>query len=503
MSLALVVLVAGCAQVGPEADPRSAATTDEVSAGFELIRDDAEALAAFMRAFPKGGDIHHHLIGTPTPELFMRIGAERRFCLDPELLVAAPGPCAPPSIAFTDLAAHPALRDRLQLAWSLHDRTPGADDVPAHFFGVFPKIWSLSETRGLILAHLKRAAAQENVLYLETQLQTPGATDRLRSAGMAIGEGQDVLLMREGLRRSGELEAAVQASLAELRGYEARVESELGCATSRIPACDVAHRYQMYALRILPNPMVLADMILAFEVASRSPLVVGVNVVGFEGNDNALSNYSTHMRALSALRDEYPGVRLALHAGELTAREAGAAALQTHVPEAVYGAGADRIGHGNAIATSANREALLTYLSERGIPVEISLTSNHWLLGLEGQAHHLPLLYDNNVPFTLNTDDAGIFETDLSREYTVAAQKYKWLTYRDFKTLSRRAIEVSFLPGASYFRDLESGRAVAACADPASARCGDFLDGSARARLQHRLESRFTAFERNAGAREW
>lgn len=497
-------MAAGCA--APSEAPVDQATTGSGSASamvqrFERLRRDADQLAAFMRAFPKGGDIHHHLIGTPTPDLFMKVGAQRGFCIEPDSLAASAGPCASDAVAFSDLDARPDLQERLRDAWSLRAFQPGADDVPAHFFGVFPQIWSLSDDRGLLLAHLKRQASNENLVYLETQLQTPAATDAIRAAAMAVGEGSDVLALRAALREQGALDAFVAQSLGTIDAYETTVLQALGCDSAPDAAgCNVAHRYQMYALRILPNPMVLADMILAFEVAHNSPLVVGVNVVGFEGDANALANYRTHMAALGALRDAYPDVRLALHAGELTPREAGEPALRSHVPDAVYVARADRIGHGNAIATSANRAALLDYLARNRIPVELSLTSNHWLLGLTGDTHHLPLLWNAGVPFTLNTDDAGIFVTDLSREYTVAARNYPWLDYQAFKRLSRLSLEVSFLEGPSLWQSVETGDRHAACDSLASADCDAFVQSSARATAQRQLERRFADFERRVMA---
>ncbi len=494
MRLAVVaawLALAGCAMA-----PQDDAPTVDATAAFEALRGDADALADLMRRFPKGGDIHHHLIGTPTPDLFMDVGAMRGFCLVPATLEARPGPCTDDTVAFAALGQRDDLRERLRDAWSLRALTPGDDNVPAHFFGVFPQIWSLSHDRGLLLARLKRDASAQNILYLETQLQTPAATDAIRGAAMAVGEGDDVMALRQALTDNGALSRAVDQSLNDLAAYDATARRELGCdAQPDAAGCDVAHRYQVYALRILPRPMVLADMILAFELAARSPMVVGVNVVGFEGDPNSLANYADHMAALGALRAAYPTVRLALHAGELTAREAGAGALRSHVPDAVYVARAHRIGHGNAIATSAARPELLRYLADNNITVELSLSSNHWLLGLAGEAHHLPLLWDAGVPFTLNTDDAGIFVTDLSREYALAAKRYRWLDYGAFVLLTRRSLEAAFIDGESLWASIGKGVTVADCAVLDSARCDAFVARSPRARLQRELERRLDQFE--------
>ncbi len=436
--LAVVLIAPGCTSTRPDADLAADA--------FARVRGDEVALRRFMQAFPKGGDIHHHLVGAPTPDMFMRAGAEGGLCLDPGSLAATPGPCAGASISFDEVMKDAALSSRLADAWSMRQFSAGDDAAPAHFFGIFPQIWPLVDDRGLILALLKQQAASENVLYLETQLQAPAATDALRAAAMALPATDDVLALRDQLSQNGELERNVVFALATLKRYGQTSASRLGCASQQPdPGCAVEHRFQIYALRILPTQMVLADMILAYELATRAPDVVGVNVVGFEGDRNALANYDLHMRALGQLAVTYPQVRLSLHAGEITAREADAEALATHVPQAVYTAGARRIGHGNAIATSARRDTLLEDLAFTKTAVEVSLTSNELLLGLAGSEHHFKQVWDAGVPVTLNTDDAGMFMTDLSREYMLAAQRYAWLTYADFKILSRQALEVSFL----------------------------------------------------------
>ncbi len=486
--LTLLLLATGCTATLVPVDPAGAA--------FERLRNDEAALRGFMRAFPKGGDIHHHLVGAPTPEMFMLAGAEGGFCLDPASLGAVPGPCTGSTVAFADVMQDADLSERLADAWSMRQFGRGDDAAPAHFFGIFPQIWPVVDDRGFLLAQLKKQAAAENLLYLETQLQVPAATDALRAAAMALPPTDDVVALREALRADGILERHVTGGLATLQRYSDTSAFHLKCKSKAPdPGCAVEHRFQIYALRILPTPMVLADMILAFELAARAPAVVGVNVVGFEGDSNALANYDLHMRALGQLAVAYPDVRLALHAGEITAREADADALATHVPKALYTAAARRIGHGNAIATSAERATLLEDLAITKTAVEVSLTSNELLLGLVGADHHLKLVWDAGIPVTLNTDDAGIFATDLSREYLLAAQRYPWLTYEDFKTLSRQALEVSFLSGASWWRDGVTSQPVAVCAARSSTTCAQFLDSSDRARLQAQLEDRLADFE--------
>lgn len=467
-----------------------------VAKRFAALRDDPVALARFMRAFPKGGDIHHHLIGAPTPETLIEVGIAQGYCAHPATLAVTRGPCAGELQPLAQVMADAAQRERLIDLWSMRGFGRGDDRAAEHFFGIFPLIWPVVEDRGELLARLMIAAQAENVLYLETQLQVPAPTEQLRALAMQSGAQPDVLALREQLRSRPEFAGIVQDARDGLRAYRARARERLQCDGVRAHrACSVATRFQIYALRILPLPMVFADMILAFELAASVEEVVAVNVVGYEGDAVALADYDQHMRALRALSGVYPGVNLASHAGELTAREAGPKALGDHIEQAVYVAGARRIGHGVAIASADNRAQLLRDLAQQRRAIEVCLTSNELLLGVAGDQHPLQLLWDAGVPVVLATDDAGIFRTDLSREYTLAASRYPWLSYADFKTLARRSIDLSFLPGESLWRNVEQAEPVAQCKARQSDECGVFLGSNRRAAVAAQLELALQNFE--------
>jgi hypothetical protein len=138
-------------------------------------------------------------------------------------------------------------------------------------------------------------------------------------------------------------------------------------------------------------------------------------------------------------------------------------------------------------------------MRERGVTVEICLSSNAIILGVSGAAHPLSAYLAAGVPVTLATDDAGVSRSSLTGEYAraVAAQG---LTYPQIKAMVRRSLTAAFVPGESLWAAPDSARTVAVCADSLGAAhpteaCATFLASSERARLQWTLEGQLTAFE--------
>jgi adenosine deaminase len=176
--------------------------------------------------------------------------------------------------------------------------------------------------------------------------------------------------------------------------------------------------------------------------------VVSINPVQPEDGYVAGRDYDLHMRMFAFFKGQYPKVRLTLHAGELTAGLVPPRRLHDHIRDAIEKGHADRIGHGVDVMLEDEPFELLKLMKDRGIMVEINLTSNDVILGVTGSRHPLPIYMKYGVPVALSTDDEGVARSDITHEYVRAVRDYK-LSYADLKKLSRTGLEHGFLDDAA------------------------------------------------------
>ncbi len=129
------------------------------------------------------------------------------------------------------------------------------------------------------------------------------------------------------------------------------------------------------------------------------------------------------------------GYKSAPHSGE----DAGADAVQ-HTIESLA---PERILHG---VRSVEDPALVRQLVERNIALSLCPTSNV-LLGVckTIEEHPLRELWDAGVTFSVNTDDPGFFDCDLTGEYAIAG-RLLGLDREGYAKLARDSVDTSFAP---------------------------------------------------------
>jgi hypothetical protein len=504
---------AGCgapAQCAAEAEERAA---DKL----QSLLDDSAALQGFLREVPKGGDLHHHLSGAVYAETYMQWArAEGGYCINmgSSNYLALSTSCA--SGATPVPAPSDSLFPKVVAAWSMEGFVPsGSVTGHDHFFATFGKFGAISGNHhGKMLADVMARAATENEVYIELMLTSNSSGQNLGQDVWSANHGSTTLseshlaaFHAELLAASG-LSGAVNAITNRVQQSESEAYSILGCAgTQPAPGCSVATRYMVYISRSGTTAGVFGQLVAAYEAAIKDPRVVAVNLVGPEDGTTALSRYDLHMAMLGYLYDAYrltnkSPLRLSLHAGELAAKymppgyDIGSI---DHVRKAMHVARADRIGHGVDARLESDGKGLLSELSDNKVLIEICLSSNIQILEISGAEHPLNSFISAGVPVALATDDQGVSRSSMAGEY-LRAVKDQALDYRQLKTMARNSLQYSFLPGASLWAATEPYQPVDACAadlgtEPAPPDCAQLLAGSARARVQWELESRFRRFE--------
>lgn len=412
-------------------------------------------LTLFFTRMPKGGDLHHHYSGAIYAEQFLDWVDQNGLCIhqdsyriETDLAVVAAERkvdlAARNCLSAGDLVANDRVYRELLQHWSSKDfDNHGAIQPPPdrQFFETFGYFGPVSENHlNAGLKQLKERAISENVSYIETMLRlAPPIEDSAFDQRIEQTAGDDAL---DAVFRSQAIaltqDARFQKSLGD---YLAKIEA----SSAGIDDARFTMRYQAYVLRLLAPSQVFSSMLAGFKAASQSPLVVGVNIVGAENQNVSMRDYTLHMKMFRFLKAQFPGVKVALHAGELALGMVPPEGLRFHIDQALSIAGADRIGHGMDLAHESNAPAILAQMRKNDIPVEVNLTSNDFILGIRGQSHPVTLYRKYGVPFVLSTDDAGVSRNTLTNEYVLFASRYQ-PAYAQIKKLSYNGLRYAFLP---------------------------------------------------------
>ncbi len=469
------------------------------------------ALYAFLEKFPKGADLHVHLSGAVYAETFIRDAGQDGLCVDPAALKLAQPPCKGKLVPASALSgnmtsANQDLYDKLIDAFSLRSFVP-MPSLSGHdqFFSTFDRFSGLKGTHtGEWVDEIAARSAAQNQQYLEL-METP-PFDHARQIAHETGWNPDLPALRQKLIDRG-LFQEVGADRDEVRNAEAQRRRIEHCGSGdATPACQVETRYIYQILRGFPPEQVFAQTLLGFETIQKTmdaqePGFIGINFVMPEDGYISMRDYTLHMKMLDYLHSLYPRVPISLHAGELAPGLVPPEGLRFHIRQAVELGHAQRIGHGVDVMYEDNAPALLKELAAKHVMIEINLSSNEGILGVEGDEHPFPIYRLNHVPVALSTDDEGVSRIDLTHEYVRAAIDYN-LTYQDLKQMARTGMEHSFLPGQSLWDAPDRFISLTpACsgqdlgADSASPTCKAFLAGSEKAAAQWELERRLRVFE--------
>jgi adenosine deaminase CECR1 len=403
----------------------SCVTAAPFSARFEEIKRTATPteLYTFLYALPKGGDLHNHLGGAILPEWWYAVATDparnggdvfyTRTKFSTGLDTGAPLILFHTVRGYTHAKFPPALQaDYVRLdalapadkqAWldSLRLERPG-EGRKEFFDWIWPRMDELHENldvTGNVLIETMKAYGAEGLRYLETQQGAFGFHD---NAGGSIAPTAVADFFR---RRLAQPDAV---------------------------ATGVTVRFQITVLRFAPNAEELLSKKYRFVDAHRD-LWVGLNMAGIEENDKG--NPSRFLATYRELRRQIPAVALSIHAGEMDGPDA-------HVRDTLL-LGATRIGHG--VNLIMDEDTLLLLQQTRRVLVEINLISNRLLeYSSDLRTNPFPEYLRTGIPVCLNTDDRGMWDSNLTDEYYAGVTTFN-LSWDELVQMGRNSLSFSFV----------------------------------------------------------
>lgn len=455
-ALAFALLLAGPAAAADTAGSVADRRAERVQARLSSIGNDPIAMRQFFVGLPKGADLHQHLSGTVYAEPMLSWAAADGLCLTPATWALSAPPCTSPAITAASVLNDAGTQAQIVNQWSMRFFTPtGTDSGHNHFFATFGLFgWVFSPQRvGDGLAQVLTQAARDHVVRVETKVTPNGSgASALATALVAAAPAAATDPSRFGealaILRSAGLEAQATVASTTTDIWTTRAAADLGCGTPDAqPGCSVDYDFVAQTNRNAPPANVFSSLAVAFATASHDARWVGVDLVGPEDGVTSLADYGLHMQMVRFLSQQYPGVRIDLHAGELVPSLVPPADLTSHVEQAVRIAGTDRVGHGVDIAGEQDARSLMRLMRTRHVTVEIALSSNQQILKVGPRTSQFRTYRAAGVPMVLVTDDAGVSRSDLSEQYAMA---YRWfhLTYADLKALSYQGVRSAFVSTA-------------------------------------------------------
>jgi len=419
--------------------------TAVTAARFSAIRSDPTALRAFVRAMPKGGDLHVHLSGAVYAEDLIAWAKDKNLCAAQATKIVDCKEAG--SVPMADVVAKQSLYDDLVNALSMRAFLPNAENPSGHdqFFATFGRFggvtWLIpAEMTAAMLRHYAADAVQHTELMITLLPFDYGPKLMAAIAGVA---GNEERLKR---LKEGDLEAAVVDAAKTIDAQRSQ------------PGCGVSYKYIAQVNRNADEASVFVQTAFAAALARADKRVGGLNFVGPEDYRVAREDYRRHMETIGFLAKDVP---VALHAGELWIGIVPPDDLSFHIRQAVEVAGARRIGHGVALSFERRSNELLDAMRRKPVAVEINLTSNDVILGVRGNDHPLMAYWTARVPVVLSTDDMGVSRIDLSNEYFRAARDYPF-GYRELKKIARNSLDHAFIDAAekdAQLRKLEQASA--------------------------------------------
>ena len=139
-----------------------ASNEDHTARYFESIRRDPNALLIFLRAMPKGGDLHNQLLEAVYAESVIQWASDGGLCVNRKTLFIVQPPCDPGGnlIPVRNSLADPFLYREMVDAYSMRNWQLSGQSGHDHFFDSFDKFLPATDgNTGAMLAETATRAA--------------------------------------------------------------------------------------------------------------------------------------------------------------------------------------------------------------------------------------------------------------------------------------------------------------------------------------------------------
>jgi adenosine deaminase len=419
---------------------------DEAGAAkyFHSIRNSPVELTAFLRAMPKGADLHNHLGGAIYGEHWLDAAEKAGAFYDPatnELTMKKGEKTVTIAEMKRNSAYYHAWLDRVSMrAWFEHPEH-GHD----HFFDTFSYYAANGEevSDAQLLAQGVRRAEMQNIRYLELMTLPVNDAWSILFEGLPQGDDFDTLLKHVRSKAAAFTAKAKQ----EIDKASAEAEKLLGY---KYPVGDRRNPvYVRYIGAVNRNGSVrgMTTLLAAYcELMKADKRVVGLQILAPEDDATARRDFRKHMVVFDKVYRAYNKPNIALHCGELTPVISPLEDMTFHIRESIVTGHALRVGHAVSLAWEDDMLGLLKMMRRRGICVETCPTSEWVICGLKGADHPFGTYMKYGVPVSINTDDEGVLRSNLTLEFVRAVQWWK-LDYRTLKTLVQNSLRYSFSEG--------------------------------------------------------
>lgn len=425
---------------------RNTRITAELFESIKTHKCKTDLLRDFLRKLPKI-DLHEHLTGSIYSETFLKFAMKKGLYFDVRACTFH-AEMAPHRIKAKDLELeeNKNFLEIYKKAMSM-DGCKGPTEGHDRFFKMWETIESLSHYMTLFdkLVPVLEHDLKENIIYKESMVELlpdeplpPGYKELFDQN--KFKESLELLKSKKWLSNYVQTQTTKLTSACEAVAKEL----DLGISTITDLKSPIVVKFMIEVLRNLPDHIFFAHIAAAMALINANPDVIAVNIDGPEDGLFAITHFDVQMKMLGFLWEQFNKPNISLHAGEVNSNLSARGDIRHHIRDSILIGKARRIGHGASIKYEENMFDTMRLMKQLDVPVEVCLTSNAQILGVDHKDHPFNLYKKSGIPVIVCSDDKGISRSDLTNEYDLAVNAFD-LSYDDLRSIVLNGAKYSFI----------------------------------------------------------